>query len=388
MSNCRSIFVIFFLVLLVTSCRSTRNKEKIIIDETISPLDSSAEIDNLSQYIDSLEIIPIVNDAGVSLNEIWKMLVTEDYFIVLSNGSVFSLTKDGKIFRQYGERGRGPGEYLNVFDFCLDNSTEEVWCLSYPNKILKYDLVSHNLLEEIFIEVKGLEATGIIPLKSGGFILYVPNPGSDDLTNLEKDFYCLKMFDGNGFYQEEAMIRKDFNIDALFSKPVSQSYGNRYAIAPGSSSESCLVYENGELMKRVYFDFGDKALPAGYAFREVNDPWDKIGEIFELDYYKLVSSIFFLDYGVFFTAYGKESSVWHFFKGESSGIRWRSIGSLSPPIKAVAADSSFLYFICEDYGQIPLEEELDPLKRYVIQTNEFSNENEVTTIFKVKFRVE
>jgi len=350
------------------------------------PLDATVEIDNLSQYIDSLEIIPIVNDAGISLNEILKMLVTEDNFIVLANNSVYSLTNDGKIFRQYGKTGQGPGKYIAVLDICLDNSEEEVWCLcySFPPKIQKYDLVKHILIEEI--EIEPFNAAGIIPLKNDGFMLYVPNPDSNDPANFEKDFYCLKIFDGYGLYKGEKLKQKDFNIDAFFSKPVTRSSGNRYALAPGSSSESCLVYENGELMKRIHFDFGDKTLPAGFAFCGVNNPWEKIEEIFSLDYYKLVSDIYLLDYGVFFTAYGKESSVWHFLKGGSSGIRWRSIGSkLAPPMRAVAADDTFVYFICEGYGKTLLKEELDPLKRYVIQTNGFSYENEISIIIKVKF---
>ena len=154
MSNFRSICIILLLILLVASCRSNGNKEETIVDETILPLDSTVEIDNLSQYIDSLEIIPIVNYAGVSLNLISKILVTEDNFIVLAGGSAFSLTKDGKTVRQYGESGRGPGEYLSVFDICLDNSEGEVWCLcySFPPKIQKYDLVNQILKEEIEIE--------------------------------------------------------------------------------------------------------------------------------------------------------------------------------------------------------------------------------------------
>ena len=388
MNNFRSICILLLLILLVASCRSDRNKEGPKVGETILPLDSTVEIDNLSQYIDSLEIIPIVNNAGVSLNIISKMLVTENNFIVLASGSVFSLTKDGKTVRQYGESGRGPGEYLSVFDICLDNSEGEVWCLcySFPPKIQKYDLVNQILKEEI--EIEPFNAAGIIPLKNGGFMLYVPNPDYNDLANFEKDFYCLKIFDRNGLYKGEKLKQKDFNIEAAFSKPVTRSSGNRYVLAPGSSSESCIVYENGELMKRIYFDFVDKTLPAGFAFRGVNNPWEKIEEIFSLDYYKLVSDIYFLDCGMFFTAYGKESSVWHFFKGGSSGIRWRSIGKLTPPMQAVGADDTYVYFICYDYGETPLKEGLDPLKRYVIQTNGFPYENEVPVIIKVKFRVE
>ena len=100
MKNFRSISVILLLILLVTSCWSDRNEEETNVYEYILPLDSTVEIDGLSQYIDSLEIIPIVNNAGVSLNLISKILVTEDNFIVLANGSVFSLTKDGKTVRQ------------------------------------------------------------------------------------------------------------------------------------------------------------------------------------------------------------------------------------------------------------------------------------------------
>lgn len=53
------------------------------------------------------------------------------------------------------------------------------------------------------------------------------------------------------------------------------------------------------MKKRIHFDFGDKTLPAGYAFLGVNNPWENIEEIFSLDYYKYVSDIYFLDNGVF-----------------------------------------------------------------------------------------
>ena len=68
MKNFRSIYVLLLLILLVTSCWSDRNEEETSVYESILPLDSTVEIDGLSQYVDSLEIIPIINNAGVSLN--------------------------------------------------------------------------------------------------------------------------------------------------------------------------------------------------------------------------------------------------------------------------------------------------------------------------------
>lgn len=341
-----------------TSCSGKQLTESDV--QCYLPLKSTRVVDKLEEYISELYLIPMVSDS-VCLANVRKMIIGNSSYYVLSGGIVFAVSFDGTQIEKIGNVGRGPGEYLSIKDFAINVSGTQIWCLDVFNTLLKYDINGYKYLSRIENGKNIGYAEAIIPLKNDSYALYVPNPSITKLSGLPQDFKCLKFYDSEGKPCLESMLWSDFNIETSFSVPSSNTGVLISVLSPESPSPS-IVYARGEECSRVFFDFGDKNVPYRFAFKKGSNPMEMIGEIFELDYYKLISSVFILSDAYYFRAYGKDSSLWNFLlpMDGSEGIRWESKGAMTPPISALGSDGEYLYFTYDDYGLNANEE--DPLK--------------------------
>lgn len=369
----------------LSSCFSNKESDKDV--KVIQPLKDTKIITDLAPYVEELELIPMSSDS-VFLSGISKMLVTKNKYYVISGGVVFSMSKTGMNIKRVGNIGRGPGEYILLKDIALNLDGTELWCMDALNALLIFDVGNDTFLRRLDVANINLGyARSILPLKDNSFALYIPNPVSKDIVKDNVVFNCLRIFNREGRELEEQLPWNDFHINASFSVPVSFSDNKTYVLAPEASCP-CIIYENGEEKEQVFFDFGSKNVPYRFAFRRGGDPMEMIGEIFEKDYFKLVSDVFFPKGDTYFHAFGKESSSWNFYipNNESTGIRWKSVGLLTPPISAVATEEGYLFFVYEDYGQIAIEDEQDPLKRCVLDKYGVSSSS-TSCLIKVKIHV-
>ena len=377
-------------VLFSVSCHETKHRE-LVGGRIIYPLSDTKLTMDLSQSISDLELISIVADSLVNLSGIKKMLVANDKYFCLSGGVVYEMSKDGSLVRRVGNVGRGPGEYLSVKDIVLNVNGEEVWCLDIMNKILKYSINDGSFLSVIDLGRNIGHPSAVIPLKDDAYSLYLPNPFMKDMAKMRSggSYYCLPVFDKDGKRVRESLKWIDYNIEALFSVPCSSSEG-KYVLAPSSSSPA-IVYMEGVESEQLFFDFGRKTLPRYYAFERGDDPMMMLENIFEDDYYKLISYILFIKDSLYFCCYGKESSLWNFYYSAdgTTGIRWKSIGMLAPPIHAVASEDGYLFFPYDDYGMLGVDQERDPLKRCVLTKYGKPQSPNVASsyLIKVKFNV-
>ena len=287
-------------------------------------------------------------------------------FFFLAGGAVFSMLKTGGEIRRIGNFGRGPGEYILIKDISLNLKRTELWCMDALNTLLIYDSCNGCFLRKMDVaDINMGYARAILPLRDDTFALYVPNPPTKDLIKEKVSFYCLRVFDSNGREVDKMLPWDDYHINASFSVPVSFSDDNTSVLAPEISCP-CVVYVNGKEKRKVFFDFGRKNVPYRYLFQQGNDPMEMLGTLFENDYYKLISYVFFVRENIYFRAFGKDSSLWNFYFSEydSMGIRWKSVGGLLPPISAIGTEDGYLFFLYEDVDQISGEEQ-DPLKKYI-----------------------
>lgn len=383
--------IIAFLPLLFcclcTQCRSERkqsNSEKV---RNIQPLIITREVTDLEPYIEELELIPISSDS-VSLSGIVKILVSSDHYFILSGGAVFSMPREGGSIEQIGSIGRGPGEYLFVKDVTFNSDETELWCLDPLNAILRYSIEDNSYLGDISIEKEIAHPKAIFPLANERVAVYVPNPLMEDMGDEDLSFYCLRILDKNGKEIDKDFLWDDYNIDAGFSSPVSFS-DDGICVLSLESSRPCVVFQNGIEIEQIFFDFGRKNVPFRFSFLSGDDPMQMLSELFKEDYYKLVSYVFFSDNYLYFSAYGKNSSLWNYVicQDRSEGIRWRSAGLYTPPKSAIATEQGYFLFPYEDYGAIEsVEEERDPIKKCVLAR--FGVPPSIQTcLIKVKFHV-
>lgn len=373
------------IFLAAMSCHTT-HRETYPLDVTIRPLESIDIQDGtaFAPYIDTLEIIPILNESEETLYDIRKAILYEQMFLILSGGTIYSYEMEKNAIRPYGAFGRGPGEYLSIVDFCIDKSGKKLLCLVFPPAILKYDLDTHDYEGRIDLSDDIVNPSGIFPSSEGGVFLYVANPLDVGRESLKQDFYCLKKIDARGKLQEESLLWTDFNLTGI-TIPVFCTGGTTYSLSTGNLHTVSPVFKNGDLDRTYLIDFDDKTLPYRYAYKDNADPWASIGDIFQEDYYKHLSSLSPLNHGVFFSAFGGNSQLWHFYKSAAYSIRWASVPIATAPMKAVTADSTHIYFMYEDYGLIPPQEEKDPLKKFVLDKFGPPENKETSVFLKLKF---
>jgi len=125
----RSCFIIglFFL----TFCTQPVQKVSVLNPETASELKIT-----LSDLATDISYIPLSNEVPIRL--INRVAVTDSFIFVGSNPSgLLAFDHQGKLVRQIGRIGNGPGEYHHGSSFSLDRKHKRV-CLLDRNNVLEY----------------------------------------------------------------------------------------------------------------------------------------------------------------------------------------------------------------------------------------------------------
>lgn len=384
----RQALLIFFSFLLLSSCSRTSNNN--IATTEIDLFNNTVMVDDLKDYIQDIDVIRFRNGSSPLFINPKKVLLTNNGFIILSGGQVFSFTKEGEYIGPVGRTGNGPGEYISILDICLNDPQNEIWCLNHQNTVLKYNLLDLSHTGTIDSNMRGITANAIVPYNKSGFALVFFNPV--DPTDFEEQFYCIKCFDSKGVLKEELFPREDFNISISFMSPSIQSQDNNYCLCFSPSSGTFWESKDGQLSPFMSISLGEKALPYRFAIDGKNNPWDRISDIFNSDYYKCVSSLSYSSSLYYCCAFGQQSALYNFIvdKETGKGIRWRSSRFIMT-MPVIAADKEGFYFAFG--GSLPVPKgvprpEPDILLKELAAINNIDLENEPDPfLFKVRFKI-
>ncbi len=150
------------LIALLCSC-NTPDAESNGFVYTID-IDNAREIDTLalSDLYDDVSTIILETGKGSLLSEIRKVVRVGDRIFIYDNGlgiegSVSEFDMEGSFVRQFGSRGRGPGEYNSIADFAIDEARGQLLILdNRAGRLLSYSLESGKYEEEIQVRGEAL----------------------------------------------------------------------------------------------------------------------------------------------------------------------------------------------------------------------------------------
>lgn len=140
------IYLLFFSLIIGTSCTPSEKEQTVTEGKTISTINLSVDISKkefiaLSDAIAKIDIIPLeltnssilggINKILVTTNDIWINHYNDEY--------IFRFSRKGKYLNQIGKIGLGPGEYVRLADFFIDETLKEVYLVSFENGINVYD---------------------------------------------------------------------------------------------------------------------------------------------------------------------------------------------------------------------------------------------------------
>ncbi len=379
-------FYILFFVTICLSCSTVVNNDSAA--PTVDIIKETTEVKTLDKYISDIDIIRLSSDS-LTIMSPNKLIINGDRLIILFAGRVSEFSSTGAFVRNIGRVGNGPGEYLHIQDCCLNHSGDELLCLNHMNEVLIYSLRNGQFLNKIPAGNRGVTATAVLPLSDGKFALFYPNPPQADIMDFDKEFNCVRIYDKSGKEIEALSPREDFNISMGFTSPSVQSFKDSYVLSYKPGDGLCYVVKDGTIAPLLNITFGNHGIPNKEAVTGVDDPWMKISEIFEADYYKCPSSVCETEKVLYCSAFGKGSSVWNFALDKSlkHGIRWRSIGGYNPPMRALAADKDYLYFCFGEIGFADPSKTEDLLQKIIIERSGLVlGEEDNPVLVKVKFK--
>lgn len=146
-----TIYAIIFLFFI--SCNtSTSDKGKDIDElkpEIIVKVDKFIEKSNFEDIVDSYKLIPLETNEQSLIKEIAKIMIVNSKIYILSE-NVLCFDLQGKYLFSFGEKGRGPNEYIKANDISI---SRDVLYLhdGQQRKILAYDANSGQFLQSYFL---------------------------------------------------------------------------------------------------------------------------------------------------------------------------------------------------------------------------------------------
>lgn len=381
---------LYFAIILFTSCvGNVSNKSSIINCPEINPLEITKEISTLEGYIDTMKIIDVNKGREYfNIDNAKKIIVLDNGEIIFLMNKIVKFDSIGNYIRTYGDFGRGNGEYIKIYDICLNIDKTEVWALDYTNQVIKYDFQSGKYIGTIktnYHEAKITNTSGIIPSKDDG--LYLVSLNESEAKKINYDFSYLTTFDKNGAYVKSLLQLRDFNFDYPYSAYVTYSLG-KYIIRPQENDNICYVVENGELLPFLRIHFGNRNIEPLFGFKYGVDPWTKFEEIIESDFYKYTMSIQLTNKHLFFSTlrprYSQESFLIN--REKQSGIRWPHKCENAHSIFIIGSDKENFYCVYtyhRDHDNISANE--SALINYIVKRIDKDKEGE-PLLLKIKFK--
>lgn len=136
----------FCLCNCLTGCGLQEKKQNIAEESDIPIINLSKGIESvkklpLGDAVDKVEIISLettrqslfseINEIEITASDIWIQGIKEQ--------CIYRFSRSGKFLNRVGKIGQGPKEYSGLWSFQIDETQEEIYCLTPSSGILVYD---------------------------------------------------------------------------------------------------------------------------------------------------------------------------------------------------------------------------------------------------------
>jgi len=179
-------FFIFFLLYL-TGCLNSNNHPSNPNDtnpETIRVKDIDLQGDiKAGDVYDQVQFIKLETTNKSLFGKIDRIILTKDNIFILDwliSKDIFVFNRSGKFITRFGQRGKGPGEFISPSDFYIDSINKTIVVLDNGEYLHSYKLINNTLefvkTEKIPQEIGPFEVTKIDTNGNFAFICGRTNP--------------------------------------------------------------------------------------------------------------------------------------------------------------------------------------------------------------------
>ena len=401
--------ILLATILILTSCSSKQEPViKALKDDNncvvlpLNSLDDIVPVQMDSLYEDLFYIQPEVTENSL-IGEYSKIIIKDSMLFIMdkgkSNQAIFVFDMKGKYLFSINKRGNGPGEYVSIGDFYVDEKTKTIGVLDH-SQILRYTY------DGTFLGKINLQSHYILNIASVDSLIYTY--GYSQCPT--KRCYSFKIFDlsGNLLY-EDLPERKD-----LISFHLTGFKGNNLFLDNNNTVYYNSIYNDtiyevniDRITPRYIADFGKFKLSddiySGLVEKGDSDVDETLSFISSLNYVLFgFRDIFFTkDYCSYFFATGKRNYT-AFYSKKTGNVKITSsiqtIGII--PIQSVSAsDNNYFYAQIYTDSRIMVKEQyekagvLDPTIEFPIEMRKYyddflknAKEEDNTSIVGFKLR--
>jgi hypothetical protein len=237
----KKIYYLLFILLFTFSCKSGESE--------LFEIDPRKFIENnitLSKIADDITYIPLDNNIPFTN---FKYIITPNFLYVSAKGiGILKFSREGKLIKKIGNRGRGPGEFLYGMEFAVNEDNGDVFVLD-PGKVFVYSQSGIFLRNIILKEYAG--GFGFKDLEFYNSLLFFPDdiPRGDSKYNwvfldsignlVAKKENSVPKFETNiemqgSIYKfENKLFYYNYFNDTIFSISSDLSYNAEYLFAKG-----------------------------------------------------------------------------------------------------------------------------------------------------------
>jgi hypothetical protein len=232
----RNILVLLLVMLLAMACHEKKKDVNIPVHVLHVNPTAAKDYINLSEIADAVQCIKLQIDTADVMGMVRNLQIKDKYIYAhdYSQKQIFVFDKTGKFVSKLSKRGNGPGEYLFLGPFFVDNDEEYIEIIDFGRngKKMKYKNISFEFIEDVSF-----------PLFS-----YNSCKRKDDV------YYCStqqidNVVEGKNTNAELIVIDEQMNVKTLFDKKIET---NHSYFSP--NTESLVTNNKRELFASIMYD--------------------------------------------------------------------------------------------------------------------------------------
>jgi len=346
-------FKISFIVIIITFITCDRSTKEQIANRKIELNSTNSEQIKLSQIFSSADIFNLsTND--IVFERPKKILVKNNHFFMQSKTSIIICDEFGYLVLYLFRKGNGPGEYIGIADFHVEDNGNILINDTEGRKMIRYNFqgeyintINHNLVSYNFIKLNDK-----IYLNSGKFV----NPQSEYEVNVWDE-------DKNSIVERYMKQEKSLRYLSVLEY-TNFSFFNDTLSYSQSFSNTIYQLEKNQTPPRLYINFGKNNLPKKYTerytdLRSLMENFWSSEYASRIDGYREGRNFLFFAYSFqdkmpFFWLSKKGNDSYHFDKFEDDFLFPGVIQKTGYDFMPVFIDENYAYFSIDAYRFIEL----------------------------------
>ncbi|MFW5872763.1 MAG: 6-bladed beta-propeller [bacterium] len=314
--------LLFVAVILFATC--IYNKDT--LPNTI-PIDVENKIEEISFYdlFESVDVIYLETTEDCMIDQLTKKLYVDSVYYIFDRPqkTVFAFNKMGKFLFKIHNIGRGPGEYLKIVDFEINNFTNSIDLLTPFGEVLKYDREHGKFISSYHLP-ESVRAVHFFKSISRDTIVFYQQFEKNKLL-----FYSL---------QEQMIIDEQHELPYFVNRYLPSALNwHPFHLVNGklrlfeTFSNTIYVLDKGELIPEISWDFGNynfdyKKLKVGMDRQYYEDYLENNSPIHVfstyLENHSLVIMQFFFNNSLYSLIYYKENGEYIVMDTFKEGIQF------------------------------------------------------------------